>query len=143
MVHKKEMGTRADFYVGRGEQAEWLGSIALDGYPDGIPMSIRTARTKMKYRNSVEMFLRKCRHATFPKDGWPWPWEDSLTTDYSYSFEDGRVWASRFGSEWFETAGTEPEELKEGVAVFPNMKSKQRVTLGKRSGLTVFQTDEK
>lgn len=31
------MGTRADFYVGRGTEAEWIGSIALDGYPDGIP----------------------------------------------------------------------------------------------------------
>lgn len=30
------MGTRADFYVGRGESAEWLGSIAWDGYPSGI-----------------------------------------------------------------------------------------------------------
>lgn len=30
------MGTRADFYVGRGEQAEWLGSIAWDGNPGAI-----------------------------------------------------------------------------------------------------------
>jgi hypothetical protein len=28
------MSSRADFYVGRGEDAIWLGSIALDGYPD-------------------------------------------------------------------------------------------------------------
>ena len=27
------MGTRADFYVGRGDAAEWIGSIAYDGYP--------------------------------------------------------------------------------------------------------------
>ena len=27
------MGTRADFYVGRGEKAEWVGSIAMDGVP--------------------------------------------------------------------------------------------------------------
>jgi hypothetical protein len=32
------MGTRADFYVGRGPNAEWIGSIAFDGYPDGITM---------------------------------------------------------------------------------------------------------
>jgi hypothetical protein len=25
------MGTRADFYVGRGPEAEWLGSVAYDG----------------------------------------------------------------------------------------------------------------
>jgi hypothetical protein len=29
------MGTRADFYVGRGKDAEWLGSVAFDGYPSG------------------------------------------------------------------------------------------------------------
>jgi len=26
------MGTRADFYVGMGKDAEWLGSVAWDGY---------------------------------------------------------------------------------------------------------------
>lgn len=30
------MGTRADFYVGRGKDAEWIGSVAFDGYPDGF-----------------------------------------------------------------------------------------------------------
>ena len=30
------MGTRADFYIGKGTDAEWLGSIAWNGYPDGI-----------------------------------------------------------------------------------------------------------
>lgn len=30
------MGTRADFYVGKGPNAEWLGSTAMDGYPEGI-----------------------------------------------------------------------------------------------------------
>ena len=51
------MGTRADFYVGRGESAEWLGSVAWDGNPRGIddpvlttpvraPAMSPTARTK-------------------------------------------------------------------------------------------------
>lgn len=31
------MGTRADFYIGRGENAEWLGSIAWDGDPWPTP----------------------------------------------------------------------------------------------------------
>jgi hypothetical protein len=30
------MGTRADFYIGRGTEAEWLGSVAWDGYPGGV-----------------------------------------------------------------------------------------------------------
>ena len=37
------MGTRADFYIGRGATAEWIGSIAWDGYPDGIPAPILEA----------------------------------------------------------------------------------------------------
>jgi hypothetical protein len=34
------MGTRADFYVGRGETAEWLGSIAWDGNPGGAGLAL-------------------------------------------------------------------------------------------------------
>jgi hypothetical protein len=30
------MGTRADFYIGCGRDSEWIGSIAWDGYPDGL-----------------------------------------------------------------------------------------------------------
>lgn len=29
------MGTRADFYVGRGENAKWIGSITRGGYIEG------------------------------------------------------------------------------------------------------------
>jgi hypothetical protein len=28
------MSSRADFYIGRGQDMRWLGSIAMDGYPD-------------------------------------------------------------------------------------------------------------
>lgn len=34
------MGTRADFYVKRTDHLLWLGSIAWDGYPDGIDESV-------------------------------------------------------------------------------------------------------
>jgi hypothetical protein len=37
------MGTRADFYIaieGETPHLEWLGSIAFDGYPEGIPPSV-------------------------------------------------------------------------------------------------------
>ena len=30
------MDERADFYVGRGEDAEWLGSITWNGYPKAL-----------------------------------------------------------------------------------------------------------
>lgn len=43
------MGTRADFYIEVGNELkpkDWLGSIAWDGYPKGIPASIKKAKTK-------------------------------------------------------------------------------------------------
>ena len=32
------MGTRADLYIGRGTDAEWIGSVAWDGYPSGLAL---------------------------------------------------------------------------------------------------------
>lgn len=144
------MGTRADFYVGRGEQAEWIGSIAWDGYPDGItPYGTNAwpegghlfdAVTEQQFRERVVQFFAGRDDVTLPDQGWPWPWEDSRTTDYAYALDDGRVWASCFGHEWFDPRH-EPQDDDEGptakVAVFPNMKDRQRVTFGKRSGVIV------
>lgn len=132
------MGTRADFYVGRGLTAEWLGSIAWDGYE--IPDSIRRAKTTANYRRAVTRFLKDRDDATFPKDGWPWPWEDSGTTDYAYAFDGVRTYASVFGRPWF-SAKKEPRELPEGPKVeFPNMKDRMNAQFGgKRSGLLVVE----
>lgn len=140
------MGTRADFYVGRGEKAEWLGSVAMDGYPDGkwADYVVKCA-TADSFRAAVEKMLGECEHGTKPERGWPWPWEDSRTTDFSYAFDDGKVWASCFGYEWFDpTIAVEDEDGNnytkgEKVAIFPNMKTRQNVTMGPRSGLLVIQ----
>lgn len=180
------MGTRADFYVRRGEKAEWLGSVAWDGYPEGIVS--KTAydpstddcgngdaeegeptfgapelfdnKDEGSFRETVNALIERRRDGTFPKDGWPWPWEDSQTTDYTYAFDGDRVWISCFGCEWidYEThlkyeamqkahddwdeEGEEPPEspeLEDKAATFPNMKDQQNVTLGKRSGVLVFE----
>lgn len=151
------MGTRADFYVGRGASAEWLGSIAWDAYPEGLPDDVLDAKTEKLFRQRVETFLADREDATRPADGWPWPWEDSGTTDYSYAF-DGGVWITCFGHGWRTTKewrahdaalrlyegraddekGEEPPELwDDGKVEFPDMKDRQNVTLGKRSGVIV------
>lgn len=139
------MGTRADFYVGRGETAEWLGSIAMDGYPDGIDDAVKGSSTEAQYRAAVAAFIAADDRGTTPEMGWPWPWEDSRTTDYAYAFVandapgSGAVWASSFGHRWFLVQREEPDdEPGEKVAVFPNMKSRQNVTMGPRSGLIVL-----
>jgi hypothetical protein len=134
------MGTRADFYVGVGSEAEWLGSIAWDGDPEGIPPSIKRARGDADYRAAVERFLGARDDATKPADGWPWPWDDSALTDYAYAFTTDGVAASRFGTQWFDPDKPQPElENAPKTAVFPNMAARKRVTFGKRSGAIFIQ----
>jgi len=76
-----------------------------------------------------------------PEQGWPWPWKDSCTTDYSYAWVEGAgVLASCFGHKWFK-ATQEPENDEEDstkTAIFPDMTNKQQVALGKRSGLILL-----
>jgi hypothetical protein len=146
------MGTRADFYVGRGKDAEWLGSIAMDGYPSGLSdedsMQKRAPRsrqllastTEQGWRDEVAAFLARREDATRPADGWPWPWDNSGTTDYAYAFDAGKVWGSCFGGEWFDPLLPEPEDdPTEAKVPFPDMSSRKAVTLGPRSGLIVVR----
>ena len=139
------MGTRADFYLGRGPAAEWLGSIAWDGYPEGIDAAVKRAKTEADYKSALEEFFRGRDDVTTPDRGWPWPWETSKTTDYAYAFDGGKVFASCFGGPWFNPrARKRPDEddnydRSGPPATFPNMKDRQNVTLGKRSGLIVIQ----
>lgn len=144
------MGTRADFYVGRGKDAEWLGSIAWDGYPEGIgdgPMSRRpifTAKREATYRKRVAEFLAGRDDATLPQHGWPWPWEDSSITDFAYAFDGGRVYAACFGYFWFDPKRAYPERKTDvKKCVFPNMRPDKSAPLGapigsKASGIMVI-----
>lgn len=115
------MGTRADFYVGKGKDAEWLGSIAWDG--DDIQQLIRKATTEAVFRRAVAKMLAHREDGTPPEKGWPWPWQDSGTTDRSYWFFDGKCNVVCWDDADWE---------------FPNMKAIQNVTLGSRSGLIVL-----
>lgn len=98
------MGTRADFYVGMPPNAEWIGSTSYDGHPDiGWGKRPLAARTEQEFRSAVETMLSdKDALVTRPSEGWPWPWEDSRTTDYAYAFDPARgtVIVSHFGHVW-------------------------------------------
>ena len=134
------MGARADFYVGRGEKAEWLGSIAWDGNPSGIPIKLRKSETESIFRDLVASFLVTRDDKTLPADGWPWLWEDSRTTDYAYAFDGGKVLVSCFGHEWFDSWKKGPEDDEGGkMAIFPNMKAIQKVSFGRNSGFLIFR----
>ena len=134
------MGTRADFYIGRGKDAEWIGSIGLDGFPDSIPDPILLATNEFQFRWLTIGYLLAREDATLFDQGWPWPWDNSQTTDYSYAFDDGKVWATPFGCGWFDPLLREPEEdddVKKKVP-FPDMSAIKKPTLGRRSGLLVI-----
>lgn len=158
------MGTRADFYIGRGENAEWLGSVAWDGYPEGIILHLEEteptyprgpkvshkrgkwpegkhlfdSKTEIEFRERLETFFQFRVDVSRPEDGWPWPWEDSSTTDYAYALDDGKVWASNFGRDWFDPKVSDTFAEGKKQVLFPNMKRIQNITLGKRSGVMVF-----
>lgn len=139
------MGTRADFYLGKGKDAEWLGSIAWDGYRDGIDPQILGCTSPEAYRHAVESFLKEREDATWPKDGWPWPWDDSSISDCSYWHFDGRTWDAGLNNVYVPSSEPWPSEDEaeakwhEGREriEYPNMKDKQNVTWGKRSGVMV------
>lgn len=145
------MGTRADFYIGKGEGAIWLGSIAWDGYPEGDPRPLDEAVDQASYTQAVKIAMESCMGYTTPEMGWPWPWEDSRTTDYAYTWDESEVWISNFGSPWI--SWSDYHSLPEGDdgrafeeyckdksrPEFPNMKDKQNVRFDSGSGILLVE----
>lgn len=157
------MGTRADFYVGRGERAEWLGSIAWDGYPSGITITtgevervapgiafklgaefpegkhLFDASTEPEFRERLSEFFKHRDDVTLPDMGWPWPWDDSRTTDYAYAFDGDAVWVSSFGNSWLDPRKNNEDKEPDNAPkqVFPYMGARKNLTMGRRSGLIV------
>lgn len=146
------MGTRADFYIGRGPNAQWLGSIAWDGMPDSIDADVLTATTEESFRDALMAFFGERDDVSGPEHGWPWPWENSRLTDYSYAFDIGKVWTCPFGRYWYAATAADPDPDDSGACdctdwncehkmVFPDMSRFQRVTFGPRSGVIVIPSD--
>lgn len=146
------MGTRADFYVGRGEDMEWIGSVAWDGYPHGFAgTGILDAASEDAYRLALAAHAADRSDFTAPEQGWPWPWADSFTTDYAYAFDGDKVYVSREQggySDWVEAAPFDHEGGLEydavlalsscGPLAYPDMTVVQNVDFGARSGLIVL-----
>jgi hypothetical protein len=117
----------------------WLGSIGWDGYPGGLPPAVLRAETEDEFVAEVAEFLAHRDDATLPDQGWPWPWDDSHTTDYAYTWTD-RVLVSNFGSPW--ALSTNPGEGFGKRAGFPNMKAIQNIAWDNRSGLILVRGEE-
>ncbi len=143
------MGTRADYYVGTGPTAEWLGSTTWDGYPDGTPAPIFEATTEAQFRGAVTNIIADAdAGGTKPEEGWPWPWDDSRTTDYAYAWRDGGVLVSVFGRAW-QTREEEDREddrdhdrapkLGDDEVVNMTARKASRETMLAKSGLIVIE----
>ncbi|AMV31300.1 hypothetical protein VN12_04230 [Pirellula sp. SH-Sr6A] len=130
------MGTRADFYIGTGENAEWLGSVAWDGYEwqEDNDCPLMKAATEQEFREAVAAIAVKRKDWTSPQQGWPWPWDNSFTTDRAYAFCDGKTQCFEFGELPSEN---EEDDLAKTVG-WPNMKDRKNVTMGPRSGIMLF-----
>lgn len=129
------MGTRADFYIGTGEEAKWLGSVAWDGYewaeqPD---CPLMQATTEDEFLAAVKVIATGRNDWTSPEQGWPWPWDNSFTTDRAYAFAEGKTKAFRWGK---QPAESEDDDVK--VCEWPDMSDRKNVTMGPRSGLIVL-----
>lgn len=158
------MATRADFYVGRGKDAVWLGSVAFDGYPEGIELNspeidkswpfgdrhkkedwpkgkhLFDSKTEGEFRERLERYFLYREDVSLPENGWPWPWDNSGTTDYAYALDGGKVWASCFGGVWFDPHKECPDDNKSKKTVFPDMKSRKNVNMDmNKSGLIIIQ----
>lgn len=136
------MGTRGDFYIGRGTEAEWLGSVAFDAYPHGVDAAVLKAKDEASFKAALTDYFQPRDDVTLPEMGWPWPWETSHTTDFAYAFDDGQVYGSCFGGAWFKADESPPDfendEDSHSRAVFPDMTERKTVTYGKRSGFIVL-----
>lgn len=100
------MGTRADFYARNPDKPEeelvWLGSIAWDGFPDDEEIeAIAKIKSLDEYVEAVQELVTEREDGTLPEQGYPWPWEDSRLTDYTYYHDGDHVLVSSFGSKFF------------------------------------------
>ena len=146
------MGTRADFYLGTDPaDMEWLGSVAYDGYsiadtPERNPIdrAVAHAKTAKAFRGAVAALLTENEHGSTQEQGWPWPWEDSCTTDYTYCFGGTHTVYYCFGhgpQYPGKSVFTRDGEYKRPFRVkasFPDMTRYQRITFGSRSGLLIL-----
>lgn len=132
------MGTRADFYIKKADEKEliWIASIAWDGYPDGIDCGVLDSKTQSEYIGNLQRFLKDRNDVTLPERGWPWPWDNSSTTDFAYCFVDGRVLTNNFGHGWHVYIKDQDNDNAPMVweYEFPDMSKIKNVRYDKGSG---------
>ncbi|UUV28588.1 hypothetical protein NQK81_27835 [Amycolatopsis roodepoortensis] len=97
--------TTHDFYLGRGQDADWLGSVRLGTRNDRWLDEITRARSAGGFITLVALFLRTARiheagEVALGNREWPWPWPTSHGTDFTHAFDTDAVWTARRGDRW-------------------------------------------
>ena len=146
------MGTRADFFIGIGPTAKWIGSTSYDGHPDSWGEAPLAATSEAEFRAAVEKMLSQPRDEglfTRPEEGWPWPWEDHRITDYAYSWDPARGPVVSCGGRLWVTAQelrNNPEceltgrDLRDDEVL--DMRSYEKADVLAKSGLMLLATKE-
>lgn len=102
------MGTRADFYVKRDDKIKWLGSVHWDGYDVAeaeesdkchIRYNVKQSKTEEEFTKHLDSYFSVRDDVRLPENGWPWPWEDSRTSDMAYVFDENKLRIFSWGSE--------------------------------------------
>jgi hypothetical protein len=91
------MSTKTDFYLGRGHDAEWLGSLQWECEPENLlrvpPGRLAlTATDEPTYRAAVaDLFIvwetEELGTAYPRRTGWPWPWATSHVSSWIVAFD--------------------------------------------------------
>lgn len=96
----------ADFYLGRGPNAQYLGSVSTAGAPEDIEVWARFQN--LDDENYVQSdYVEEVRDLIgTPRDGcangtaeWPWEYASSSDTAWAYVFDAGTVYVYRYGVE--------------------------------------------
>jgi len=122
---------KADFYIGQGPEANWIGSVTYDGYPESIPLEILICTNPTLFEELVVEFIES-KNGIVKTNGqrWPWLWQDSRMTDFSYFFDstwNDVVMSSYQGSELFDPikfiqeGSISEANLGFGIPHFPKM----------------------
>ncbi|MFE6611559.1 hypothetical protein [Amycolatopsis sp. NPDC057786] len=120
--------TTHDFYLGRGPDADWLGSVRLGTRNGRWLDEITRARSAGGFITLVALFLRTAEiheagEVTLGNHAWPWPWPTSHGTDYVYAFDTDAVWTARRGDRWSLRADEYiPPGPDETPLAFPHMR---------------------
>lgn len=139
---KTTIPQRADFYVGRGATAEYLGTLQYEGDPVDVEVwelfqSLdEDTYTEQDYRQEVADLLSNRATDTVgqtPVPEWPHPYASSDDTPWTYAFDAGTVYIYRYGVEMAAVRcnytrpgpqGTrEPRRPQSSTPLFPRFRS--------------------